>query len=182
MLRCLAEGFLRTGHLAEALDYAEQAAARLEAIDARQVCTFELGELQGKPVAARVGRYGPYLQVGDGDERASLPEELPLARAILEGRTSQNVEAIIRHSDGREQRPAAQEEHPAQRRDRAEPARAGERQRVEAAREDERAEEEAAPRPVCQRSAGHGGREGRRQLAPPRASRVVLALIQHIAA
>ncbi len=59
----------------------------IEAIDARQVCTFELGELQGKPVAARVGRYGPYLQVGDGDERASLPEELPLDELDLDKAT-----------------------------------------------------------------------------------------------
>ncbi|MEX2032572.1 MAG: type I DNA topoisomerase, partial [Dehalococcoidia bacterium] len=48
-----------------------------EAIDARAVSSIPLGmDDQGREVAVRVGRYGPYVQVGDGDERASLPPEL----------------------------------------------------------------------------------------------------------
>ena len=50
----------------------------IEDIDARQICSIELGEIDGRPVVARVGRYGPYLEVGGGEQRASIPEELPL--------------------------------------------------------------------------------------------------------
>src|SRR3954471_1971461 len=46
-------------------------AARLEEIDARGVSSIPLGD----GVVVRVGRYGPYLQRGEG-ERASLPEDL----------------------------------------------------------------------------------------------------------
>jgi DNA topoisomerase-1 len=50
--------------------------SRLEEIDARGVNSIPIGE----GVVVRVGRYGPYLQRalnGDGDERASIPEDLP---------------------------------------------------------------------------------------------------------
>ena len=48
---------------------------RVERIDPRQV-DFKVGEDGGGvPVVVRVGRYGPYLS--RGDDRASLPDELP---------------------------------------------------------------------------------------------------------
>ena len=49
----------------------------VEDIDPREICTLPLGTTQsGELIAARVGRYGPYLQVGDSDRRANLPEEV----------------------------------------------------------------------------------------------------------
>jgi DNA topoisomerase-1 len=50
-------------------------ADRLEQIDARLVNSITL---EGTDAVVRVGRYGPYLQRGEGDtgERASLPEDL----------------------------------------------------------------------------------------------------------
>ncbi len=56
----------------------------IEHIDARGICSFELGRLGDDVVAARVGRYGPYIQVGDGDQRASIPDQLPLDELDLE--------------------------------------------------------------------------------------------------
>jgi DNA topoisomerase-1 len=40
----------------------------------------------GRPIQVRVGRYGPYLQHGEGDEKvsASIPEDLPPADLTLE--------------------------------------------------------------------------------------------------
>ena len=47
-----------------------------EAIDARAISSVSLGtDAQGRDVAVRVGRYGPYVQIGDEAERASLPED-----------------------------------------------------------------------------------------------------------
>jgi DNA topoisomerase-1 len=44
-------------------------------IDARAVNSIEIGSTEdGTPVVVRVGRYGPYVEVGD--KRASLPEDL----------------------------------------------------------------------------------------------------------
>ena len=58
--------------------------ADLGAIDAREVNTMRLGD----DIQIRVGRYGAYLQQGEGDDRklANIPEtmapdELTLARA-----------------------------------------------------------------------------------------------------
>jgi DNA topoisomerase-1 len=56
----------------------------IEEIDARTICAFPLGELDGEVVAARVGRYGPYLQIGDSDERTSLAEEMPIDELDLD--------------------------------------------------------------------------------------------------
>ena len=60
-----------------------------EEIDARAISSIGLGEdpATGEPVAVRVGRYGPYLQVGESDRRVSLrddipPDELTLAKAL----------------------------------------------------------------------------------------------------
>ena len=58
---------------------------KLEDIDAREINTLPLGsDAEGREVAVRVGRFGPYLQ--RGDETANVPEgiapdELNLARA-----------------------------------------------------------------------------------------------------
>ena len=47
-----------------------------EAIDARAISSIPLGkDDEGREIAVRVGRYGPYVQIGDSDERASLPME-----------------------------------------------------------------------------------------------------------
>ncbi|AEH11593.1 MULTISPECIES: type I DNA topoisomerase [Protofrankia] len=49
---------------------------RLGEIDAREVNSIPLGVApDDQPVVIRVGRYGPYVQ--HGDERASVPEDLP---------------------------------------------------------------------------------------------------------
>ncbi|ADP78404.1 type I DNA topoisomerase [Pseudofrankia inefficax] len=49
---------------------------RLGEIDAREVNSIPLGAAEdGVPVVVRVGRYGPYVQHGEG--RASVPEDLP---------------------------------------------------------------------------------------------------------
>ncbi len=49
-----------------------------ESIDPRLVSRFELGSTpDGETIAVRVGRYGPYVQVGDTDQRASIPDDLP---------------------------------------------------------------------------------------------------------
>ena len=61
----------------------EKVSTRLPDIDARMVNTIPLGMSdEGKPVVARVGRYGPYVQMGDSDEAddnqtASIPDDLP---------------------------------------------------------------------------------------------------------
>jgi DNA topoisomerase-1 len=46
--------------------------SELGEIDARELSTFELGE----GIALRVGRYGPYVENGEGT-RANVPEDLP---------------------------------------------------------------------------------------------------------
>jgi len=63
----------------------DELSADLGAIDAREVNTMHLGE----DIQIRVGRYGAYLQQGEGDDRklANIPEtmapdELTLAKAI----------------------------------------------------------------------------------------------------
>ncbi len=49
-----------------------------EAIDARAISTIPLGvDLDGRPIAARVGRYGPYLEAGEGEQRATIPDDQP---------------------------------------------------------------------------------------------------------
>jgi DNA topoisomerase-1 len=51
--------------------------AGVEHIDARGICSLPIAKTdEGEEIAARVGRYGPYLQVGDSDTRANLPEEI----------------------------------------------------------------------------------------------------------
>jgi DNA topoisomerase-1 len=53
--------------------------SRLADIDAREVNSIPIGSTpSGEPIVVRVGRYGPYVSVGSGDDtsRASLPEDL----------------------------------------------------------------------------------------------------------
>ncbi len=48
-----------------------------EAIDARAVSSVAIGKNdEGREISVRVGRYGPYVQMGDDAERASIPESL----------------------------------------------------------------------------------------------------------
>jgi DNA topoisomerase-1 len=50
-------------------------AIHLGEIDAREINSIGIGDDdQGRPIVARVGRYGPYLQ--RGDDRASIPEDM----------------------------------------------------------------------------------------------------------
>jgi DNA topoisomerase-1 len=50
-------------------------AERLGDIDARAVNSLQIGETaEGVPVVVRVGRYGPYVEIGE--KKASLPEDL----------------------------------------------------------------------------------------------------------
>ena len=64
----------------------QQVIDRLESIDAREINSISLGKDDfDRSVVVRVGRYGPYLE--RGDERASIPDNLPpdeltLAKAI----------------------------------------------------------------------------------------------------
>jgi DNA topoisomerase-1 len=57
-------------------------------IDPRSICELPLGLTEdGQVVAARVGRYGPYIQIGDTPVRANIPDdtapdELTVARAL----------------------------------------------------------------------------------------------------
>ncbi len=63
-------------------------ATHAEQIDPRVVSRFDLGTTkEGEVIAVRVGRYGPYLQRGDSDQRASIPDdvapdELNLTKAL----------------------------------------------------------------------------------------------------
>jgi DNA topoisomerase-1 len=51
-------------------------AARLDEIDPRQVGSIPIGsDESGTEVVARIGRYGPYVEMGE--ERASIPDDLP---------------------------------------------------------------------------------------------------------
>ena len=49
-----------------------------EYIDARAISTFDIGELEGEKVVARVGRYGPYIQVGETERKAYVTDEIVL--------------------------------------------------------------------------------------------------------
>jgi len=59
-----------------------------EAIEPQEVTRFVIGTTDGgDEVTVRVGRFGPYVQVGDGNARASVPDDLPpdeltVARAL----------------------------------------------------------------------------------------------------
>jgi DNA topoisomerase-1 len=68
-----------SGGIAESGGLKQIVGQRLEEIDARGVNSIPLRATgpDGKPVIARVGRYGPYLQAGGDDgPRVSIPEDL----------------------------------------------------------------------------------------------------------
>jgi DNA topoisomerase-1 len=70
----------REGGMARAGGLKRMVETRLADIDAREVNSIAIGETEaGEPIVVRVGRYGPYLTKGSGEEseRASVPEELP---------------------------------------------------------------------------------------------------------
>jgi DNA topoisomerase I len=49
-----------------------------EEIDPRAISSIPLGvDEQGRPLAVRVGRYGPYVQIGEDGTRANVPDDLP---------------------------------------------------------------------------------------------------------
>jgi len=46
-------------------------------IDPREISAIPIGTTAtGEPVVVRVGRYGPYIQIGDNGKRASVPDDL----------------------------------------------------------------------------------------------------------
>jgi DNA topoisomerase-1 len=56
-----------------------------EEIDAREVSSIPLGtDAEGRVVAVRVGRYGPYIQAGDHEVRANIPDDTPPDELDLE--------------------------------------------------------------------------------------------------
>lgn len=59
--------------------------ATQESANPKEICTFALGESDGKTIAARVGRYGPYVEY-DGQTRSlpdgMAPDELDAAKAL----------------------------------------------------------------------------------------------------
>jgi len=68
----------------------EKVSTRLPDIDARLVNTLPLGVTEdGRPIAVRSGKYGPYVQLGDGavpeeTETASIPDDIPPADLTVE--------------------------------------------------------------------------------------------------
>ncbi|HYA68527.1 MAG TPA: type I DNA topoisomerase, partial [Acidimicrobiales bacterium] len=61
----------------------DSVAAHLGEIDARQVNSIPIGtDAEDRDIVVRVGRYGPYLQ--RGEERASIPEDLPPDELTIE--------------------------------------------------------------------------------------------------
>ena len=72
-----AEG--REGGMARAGGLKAMVESRLADIDAREINSIPIGDTpDGQPILVRVGRYGPYVTVGSGEEttRASLPDDL----------------------------------------------------------------------------------------------------------
>ncbi len=69
----------REGGMARAGGLKKMVESRLADIDAREVNSIPIGESpEGQPIMVRVGRYGPYISVGSGEDtaRASVPEDL----------------------------------------------------------------------------------------------------------
>ena len=72
-----------------------------EKIDPREISMIPLGmDENGQPVIARIGRYGPYIQVGDSDQRVNIPEDIPpdelnveTAKALL-ARSTQGAQVL----------------------------------------------------------------------------------------
>jgi DNA topoisomerase-1 len=56
-----------------------------EEIEPREASRVTIGQTpEGERVAVRVGRYGPYIQVGDDGQRASVPDDMPPDELTLE--------------------------------------------------------------------------------------------------
>ena len=53
-----------------------------EKIDPREVCSIPLGEHEGEKVELRVGRYGPFISMGE--TKANVPDEIPPDEVDLE--------------------------------------------------------------------------------------------------
>jgi DNA topoisomerase-1 len=68
-----------------------------EAIEAREASRITIGQTaEGERVAVRVGRYGPYIQIGDSDQRASVPDDMPPDELSLE----RALEMVARAAEG----------------------------------------------------------------------------------
>ena len=58
---------------------------KVDEIDARHVSRISLGTPEnGAEVVVRVGRYGPFIEQGDGERRASIPDNMPPDELNLE--------------------------------------------------------------------------------------------------
>ena len=69
-----AEG--NSGQLAE-VGLKDLIGSHADDIDPRAICAIPLGDNEaGQAVFCRVGRYGPYVQIGDEDLRAPVPDEI----------------------------------------------------------------------------------------------------------
>jgi len=72
-----------------------------ESIEARTASRIVIGKAEdGTEIAVRIGRYGPYLQLGDTEKRAAVPEdvapdELTVTRALELLEQSQNGARIL---------------------------------------------------------------------------------------
>jgi DNA topoisomerase-1 len=54
-------------------------------IDPRQASRITIGQTEdGERVAVRVGRFGPYIQIGETEQRASIPDDMPPDELTLE--------------------------------------------------------------------------------------------------
>ncbi|HMQ14596.1 MAG TPA: type I DNA topoisomerase [Phycisphaerae bacterium] len=54
-------------------------------IDARDISTIPIPATDGgAAVVVRVGRYGPYVQLGDSDQRATIPDDIPPDELTIE--------------------------------------------------------------------------------------------------
>ncbi len=63
-------------HLAE-VGLKDLIGSHADEIDPRAICAIPLGHTaEGEEIVCRVGRYGPYVQIGDQDLRASVPDDI----------------------------------------------------------------------------------------------------------
>ncbi len=63
----------------------KQLDSKVDEIDARNVSRIPLGTPEGgAEVVVRVGRYGPFIEQGDGQRRASIPDNMPPDELTLE--------------------------------------------------------------------------------------------------
>jgi DNA topoisomerase-1 len=68
-----------------------------EAIEPREASRITIGQTpEGERVAVRVGRYGPYIQIGDEGQRASVPDDMPPDELTLE----RALEMVDRAAEG----------------------------------------------------------------------------------